>query len=74
MIKESDNERIKKIGKVSNKKSFEEMLEETDKKRKEEFIKDLREEFGLNDKSTTNCYDKNKFNKILTTTTIDSNK
>ena len=50
------------------------MLEEIDKKRKEEFIKDLREEFGLNDKSTANCYDKNKFNKILTTTTIDSNK
>ena len=39
------------------------MLEEIDKKRKEEFIKDLREEFGLNNKSTTNWYDKNKFNK-----------
>ena len=40
-------------------------------RRKEEFIEDLREEFGLNNKSTTNWYDKNKFNKILTT--IDSN-
>ena len=47
------------------------MLEEIDKKREEEFIKDLREEFGLNNKSTANWYDKNKFNKILTI--IDSN-
>ena len=37
------------------------------KKKKEEFIEDLRKEFGLN----TNWYDKNKFNKILTS--IDSN-
>ena len=57
---------------MSNKKSFEEMLEEIDKKREEEFIKDLREKFGHNNKSTTNWYDKNKFNKTLTT--IDSNK
>ena len=48
------------------------MLEEIDKKREEEFIKDLREEYGHNNKSTTNWYDKNKFNKTLTT--IDSNK
>ena len=40
-------------------------------KREEEFIEDLKETFGLNNKSTTNWYDKNKFNKILTT--IDSN-
>ena len=40
-------------------------------KREEKFIKDLKEEFDLNNKSTTNWYDKNKFNKILTT--IDSN-
>ena len=70
LIKESDNEPIKKIGKGSNKNSidrFEEMLE----KREEEFIKDLREEFDFNNNSTANCYDKNRFNKILTT--IDSN-
>ena len=40
-------------------------------KKEEEFIEDLKETFGLNNKSTTNWYDKNKFNKILTT--IDSN-
>ena len=54
---------------MSNKNSierFEEMLD----KREEEFIKDLRKEFGLNNKSTTNWYDKNTFNKILAT--IDS--
>ena len=47
MIKESDNESVKKLGKVSNKKTFEKTLEEIDKKR-EEFIKDLREEFDKN--------------------------
>ena len=47
------------------------MLEEWDKRREEEFIRDFREEFGLNNKSTTNWYDKNKFNEILRT--IDSN-
>ena len=36
-----------------------------------ENIEDLKEPFSLNNKSTTNWYDKNKFNKILTT--IDSN-
>ena len=55
MIDESDNESIEKI----NKKS------------KKEFIEDLKEATDLNNKSTTNWYDKNKFNKILTT--IDSN-
>ena len=39
-------------------------------KREEESIKDLKEATGLNNKSTTNWYDKNKFNKILTA--IDS--
>ena len=43
------------------------MIEKIGKK----FIEDLREPFSLNNKSTTNWYDKNKFNKILTT--IDSN-
>ena len=69
MIIESDKESNKESVNKSNKNSierFEEMLEKI-----EEFIKDLREEFDLNNKSTTNWYDKNKFNKILTT--IDSN-
>ena len=62
MIKESANK--------PNKKSIEK-LEEMLEKREEKFIKDLKEEFDLNNKSTTNWYDKYKFNKILTT--IDSN-
>ena len=41
------------------------------KEEEEESIKDLKEAAGLSNKSTTNWYDKNKFNKILTT--IDSN-
>ena len=56
---------------MSNKKSFDEMLKKIDKERAEEFIEDLKESFSLNNKSTANSYDKNKFNKILTT--IDSN-
>ena len=71
LIKESDNEPIKKIGKVSNKKSIEEMLDEIDKEREEEFTEDLKEAFRFNNKSKANWYDKNTFNKILTT--IDSN-
>ena len=47
------------------------MLKKIDKERAEEFIEDLKESFSLNNKSTANSYDKNKFNKILTT--IDSN-
>ena len=47
------------------------MLEKMDKKPEKEFIEDLKEAIGLNNKSTTDWYDKNKFNKILTT--IDSN-
>ena len=62
MIKESVNK--------PNKNSMEK-LEEVLEKREEEFIEDLREEIGLNNKSTANWYDKSKFNKILTT--IDSN-
>ena len=34
-------------------------------------IKDIKKPFSLNNKSTTNWYDKNKFNEILTT--IDNN-
>ena len=37
------------------------------KESEEEFIEDLKEPFSLNNESTTNWYDKNKFNKILTT-------
>ena len=47
------------------------MLVEIDKEREEEFIEDLKEAFGFTNKITTNWYDKNKLNKILTT--IDSN-
>ena len=54
------------------KESIEEIFEEIDKESEEEFIEDLKEALGLNNKSTTDWYDKNKFNKILTT--IDSNK
>ena len=46
-------------------------IERLKKKKEEESIKDLKETTGLNNKSTTNWYDKNKFNEILTT--IDSN-
>ena len=69
--KKSDNESIEEIGKISNKKSSEEVLEEWDKTREEEFIEDLKQSFSLNNKSTTNSYDKNRFDEILTT--IDSN-
>ena len=47
------------------------MLEKIDKEKEEQFLEDLKEAFGLNNKSTTNWYDKNNFNKLLTT--IDSN-
>ena len=45
---------------------------ESDNESIEEFIEDLKETFSLNNKSATNFYDQNKFNKVLTT--IDSNK
>ena len=49
------------------------MFEELSKESEEEFFKNLEEIRNLyNNKSTTDWYDKNKFNKILTT--IDSNK
>ena len=48
------------------------MFEELSKEPEEEFIKDLKEITNLNNnQSTTDWYDKNKFNKILTT--IDNN-
>ena len=63
MIAESGNESIKE--------SDNESIKEIDKESKEESIKDLKETTYLNNKSPTNWYDKNNFNKILTT--IDSN-
>ena len=87
LIEESDEEPIEEIVKVSNKESTKKLIEEsgnesikesdnesikgTDKESKEESIKDLKEATGLNNKSPTNWYDKNNFNKILTT--IDCN-
>ena len=53
------------------KKSIDESIEEFFEKEEEEFIEDLRETFGINNKSTADWHDKNNFNKILTTT--DSN-
>ena len=47
------------------------MFKEIDKESEEEFIENLKEAIGFNNKGTTDFYDKNKFNKILTT--IDSN-
>ena len=77
IIKIQDEEPIEKIVKVSNKKSTKKLIEESDnesieksdnesivkinKKSEEEFIEDLKEPFSLNNKSTTNWYDKNKF-------------
>ena len=66
-INESDNELIHKSINESDNKS----IEKINKESKKEFIEDLKEATDLNNKSTTNWYDKNKFNKILTT--IDSN-
>ena len=64
LIDESNNESINK--------SDNESIEKINKESKKEFIEDLKEATDLNNKSTTNWYDKNKFNEILTT--IDSNK
>ena len=71
MIKESDNKSYKEFYKESIKKSDNESIEKTNKEsEEEEFIEDLKEAVGLNKKCTANLYDKNNFNKILTT--IDS--
>ena len=61
-IKESDNESVKELDNES--------IEKINKESEEEFVRDLVEPFSLNNKSTTNWCNKNKFNKILTT--IDS--
>ena len=87
IMKIQDEAPIEVIGKVSNKKSTKKLIEESDnesieeshnesiekidKESEEEFIEDLKETFSLNNKSTTNWYHKNKFNKILTA--IDNN-
>ena len=71
LIEESGNESNKKSDNESIEESDNESTEEVDKESEEEFIEDLKERFSLNNKSTTNWYDKNKFDKILTT--IDNN-
>ena len=77
-IEESTTKLTKELIKESTKKSNKESVNKSNKdsierpeKSEEEFIEDLKKIFSLNNKSTTNWYDKNKFNKILTT--IDSN-
>ena len=44
------------------------MFEKIDKESEEESVEDLKETFDLNNRGTTNWYDKNKFNEILGTT------
>ena len=72
---ESDNELYKESYKESDNESYKESdnesIEKIKKESEEEFVEDLKEPFSLNNKSTANWYDKNKFNKILTT--IDNN-
>ena len=63
MIKESDQESVNKSNKNSL-EELEEMFEGIDKE-SEEFIEDLKEAIDLNNKSTTNWYNKNMLNKIL---------
>ena len=83
IIKIQDEEPIEELSKESTKKSTEALIDESDnestnesdnksiekinKESKKEFIEDLKEATDLNNKSTTNWNDKNKFNKILTT-------
>ena len=80
LIDKSDNESInasdnKSINNKSINKSINESdnksIEKINKESKKECIEHLKEATDLNNNSTTNWYDKNKFNKILTT--IDSN-
>ena len=62
-INESDNEPISESINESDNKS----IEKINKESKKEFIEDLKEATDLENKSTTNWYEKNKFNEILTT-------
>ena len=75
-INESDNESDNELIKGSDNKSINEsdnkLVKEIDKESEKESIKDLKEPPSLNNKSTTDWYDKNKFDEILTT--IDNNK
>ena len=70
-IKESDNKSNKESDNESNKKSDNEWIKEIDNESEKESIEDLKEATDLNNESTTDWYDKNRFNNILTT--IDSN-
>ena len=71
-IEETYKEPIEVIDRVSNDESNKESNQELNKKSNKESNKELIETISLkNDENTTNWYDKNKFNKILTT--IDSN-
>ena len=70
IIKIEDKEPTEEISKVSNKKSTKKLFEESDNESDnesnkesdnesiEEFIEDLKETLSLNNKSTTNFYDK----------------
>ena len=66
---ETDEDSDKESDEESTKKLIEELSKESDKQSDEELIEIIRPK---NDKSTTDWYDTNKFNKILTT--IDRNK
>ena len=72
MIEESNNESIEESDNESVEELDNESIEKINKASEEEFIEDLKETFDPNNQSTTNWYDKNKFNKIITS--IDSNK
>ena len=63
LIDESDNESINESINESDNKS----IEKINKESKKEFIEDLKEATDLDNNSTTNWYEKNKFNEILTT-------
>ena len=74
IIKIQDEEPIEEISKVSTKKSTKALIDESDNESINESINESDNE-SINEsdnKNTTNWYDKNKFNKILTT--IDSDK
>ena len=75
-IEETDKESTEKLIKELSKELDEESDKDSDKKSRKESDKESDEDLielisPKNDKSTTDWYDKNKFNKILTT--IDSN-
>ena len=67
-----DLDKIDETFKESNKEPNEELNKESNKEMNKESNKQLIQTISLkNDENTTNCYDKNKFNKTLTT--IDGN-